>query len=107
MAFYNLHLIISNPHEELLKITVGGSKFTGEYETLKKCYLLEQKYWKDFFATPFAASPSVDLQSQNSPPPSFDVVGESSLNKGTVSGSSWDGDNLGVDEFHESDFFKK
>jgi hypothetical protein len=48
VAFYNLHLIISNPHEELLKITIGGSKFTGDFETLKKCYLLEQKYWKNF-----------------------------------------------------------
>ncbi|XP_059431498.1 uncharacterized protein LOC132165000 [Corylus avellana] len=81
VAFYNLHLIISNPHEELLKVTVGGSKFTGDFETLKKCYLLEQKYWKEFFATPFDASPSVDLQSQNSPPPGFDVVGESSPTK--------------------------
>ena len=41
MAFYNLHLIISNPHEELLKITGGGSKFIGNIPTLKKCYLLE------------------------------------------------------------------
>jgi hypothetical protein len=85
VAFYNLHLIISNPLEELLKITDGGSKFTEDFETLKKCYLLEQKYWKDFFATPFDASPSVDLQSQNPPPPGFDVVNESSPTKGTVS----------------------
>jgi hypothetical protein len=71
---------------------------------LKKCYLLEQKYWKNLFETPFDASPSVDLQSQNTPPLGFDIVGESSLIKGTVSGSSWDGNNFGVDEFHESDF---
>jgi hypothetical protein len=102
VAFYNLHLIISNPHEELLKIIVGGSKFTGDFETWKKCYLLEQKYWKDLFATPFDASPSVHLQSQNSPPPGFDVVSESSPIKGTVFGSSWEGNNFGVDEFHES-----
>ena len=44
VAYYNLHLIISNPHEELFKITVVGSKFTGDFETSKKCYLLEQKY---------------------------------------------------------------
>jgi hypothetical protein len=73
---------------------------------LKKYYVLKQKYWKDFFATPFNASLSVDLQSQNSPPPGFDVVGESSPTKGTVFGSSWEGDSFGVDEFHESNFLK-
>jgi hypothetical protein len=87
IAFYNLDLIISNSHEELLRIIVGGSKFTRDFETLKKCYLLEQKYWKDFFATPFDASPLVDLQSQNSPLPGFDIVDESSPTKGTVSRS--------------------
>jgi hypothetical protein len=51
VAFYNLHLIISNPHEELLKINIGGSKFIGDFETLKNCYVLKQKYWMDFFAT--------------------------------------------------------
>jgi hypothetical protein len=99
VAYYNLHQIISNPQEELLKITIGGSKFTGDFETLKKCYLLEQEYWKNLFTTPLNASPSLDLQSQN-----FDIVGESSPIKGTVSGSSWDGNNSGVDEFIESDF---
>jgi hypothetical protein len=104
VAYYNLHQNISNPQEELLKITIGGSKFTGDFETLKKCYLLEQEYCKNLFTTPFNASPSLDLQSQNSPPPGFDIVGESSSIKGTVSGSSWDGNNSGVDEFIESNF---
>jgi hypothetical protein len=104
VAYYNLHLIISNPHEELLKITVGRSKFTGDFDTLKKCYLLEQKYWKNLFQTPFDASPLVDLQSQNSTPPDFDIVDESSPIKGTVSGSSWDENNSRVDEFHDFDF---
>jgi hypothetical protein len=104
VAYYNLHQIISNPQEELLKITIGGSKFTGDFETLKKCYLLEQEYWKNLFTISLNASPSLDLQSQNSPPPGFDIVGESSPIKGTVSGSSWDGNNSGVDEFIESDF---
>ena len=36
VAYYNLHQIISNPHEKLLKITIGGSKFIRDFETLKK-----------------------------------------------------------------------
>jgi hypothetical protein len=53
VAFYNLYLIISNPHEKPIKITVGGSKFTGDIPTLKKCLFTEQKYWNDFFAILF------------------------------------------------------
>jgi hypothetical protein len=48
----------------------------------------------------------VDLQSQNSTPPGFEVVGESSSTKGTVSRSSWEGDNSRVNEFNGSNFLK-
>jgi hypothetical protein len=46
IAFYNIHLLLHNPKEKPLTVTVGGLQYTGNVELLKRHYLLKENNWK-------------------------------------------------------------
>lgn len=52
ITFYNIHLLLHNPQENTLTITVGGLQYVGKVELLKYHYLLEENHWKNHFPSP-------------------------------------------------------
>ena len=50
VAFFNLRQLISNSEEKPLTIIVGGLQYIGNAEILKRHYILEEKYWRNFFS---------------------------------------------------------
>jgi hypothetical protein len=52
IAFYNIHLLLHNPQEKTLTITVGGLQYTGNIELVKHHYLLEENHWKNHLPSP-------------------------------------------------------
>jgi TPP-dependent indolepyruvate ferredoxin oxidoreductase alpha subunit len=52
IAFYNIHLLLHNPQEKTLTITVGGLQYTDNIELLKRHYLLEENHWKNHLPSP-------------------------------------------------------
>jgi hypothetical protein len=48
VAFYNLHQSIAKPNEDPLTVTVGGVKYTGNIQVLKRRFEIEENYWKNF-----------------------------------------------------------
>jgi hypothetical protein len=102
VAFYNLHQSIAKPDEEPLTVTVGGVKYTRNVQTLKRRFEIEEGYWKNFMCSTisqkqlFSTSNSSFRSKENSPPPGFESVGETSPTKGTFSGPLDEGVNSRV-----------
>jgi hypothetical protein len=92
VAFYNLHQSIAKPNEDPLTVTVGGVKYTGNIQVLKRRFEIEENYWRNFMnffigQNPiFFSSDSPSGSAKHSPPPGFERVGESIPQKGTYSG---------------------
>jgi hypothetical protein len=59
VAFYNLHQSLEKPEEKPLVITVGGLRYIGNINALRRTYLLEQKYRRKFLSHPLDDSEKV------------------------------------------------
>jgi hypothetical protein len=84
VAFYNLHQSIAKPNEDPLTVTVGGVKYTGNIQVLKRRFEIEENYWRNFM-TFFIGQNPIFFSSgcaKHSPPPGFERVGESIPQKG-------------------------
>jgi hypothetical protein len=84
--FYNLHLLLQNPHEKPLIVTVGGLQYTSNVELLKHRYLIEENYWKNYLQYPLKEpNKIISIQREATPPSGFERIEESPLGEGEES----------------------